>query len=244
MATARRSRRCRARSSLRPAAARSASRSRSISNGWARSCSSGFTPMMPRARRPRISMRSSTGGPTRTIRAARAPAREPSHDVTDAVAPARSDRAAAQAGEGRVDRRRAGGRARSPGRRGCGRSGSSWRPVIVSMIEIVCGPSGHHARPADVATDDAGDPVADLVGVHHHLRAVGQHLVDLGVERRSTVRASSPGAERAMEVGHARTRRSCGGCACEGMSEMTQPKPCSRSQMISSWRRTRRWLAP
>src|SRR3954468_12152879 len=28
------------------------------------------------------------------------------------------------------------------------------------------------------------------------------------------------------------------------MSEITQVKPCSRIQMISSWRRTRRWFAP
>ena len=28
----------------------------------------------------------------------------------------------------------------------------------------------------------------------------------------------------------------------DGSNEMTRPKPCTRSQIISSWRRTRRWF--
>src|SRR6478672_6080501 len=129
------------RSSVAPAFAVSSSTSKSTSNGCARSRSSGFTPMRPRARNPRISMRSGMAGTLSAVR------REPAGELDEAAAE-RVELLAADA----LDER------------------DRLRPVR------------HQAGPADVPADQADEPVPELLAVHDDLRAVAEHLVDLGVE--------------------------------------------------------------
>ena len=125
-----------------------------------------------------------------------------------------------------------------------GRPGRAGAAVICSMIAIASGPFGHHAGPADVAGDDSGDAVAELLLVDEHLLAVGQQRR----AARGRARASTLARRRAGRTAGAatarRARRSCGGCAATGSARRRSVKPCSRIQMISSWRRTRRWFAP
>ena len=124
-----------------------------------------------------------------------------------------------------------------------GRTGRAGAAMICSMIEMACGPSGHQAGPQQVAGDEPADAGRRAPRRAEHLLPVGQQLAQLGVE------AGEHGPRRRRARPNGRWRHVTPELVvvvqvvrATGSSRSTQAKPCSRIQMISSWRRTRRWF--
>src|SRR5262245_15530213 len=140
--------------------------SRSSSKGCGRSRSSASTPMVPRARRPRISIRS---GMARDAIGRSSAGRFQFRGDGDEAAPERIELAAGDA----LD------------------DGDGLRAA------------GHHAGPADVAADESGHPVADLLTVQQDLGALGHQPAQLRVELAQHDARVVGGAEGAVEVGDA-----------------------------------------